>query len=156
VIPLPPTPVRLSAIAAIKPHPEWAACLRGRTEVKSKDPARDVAALSEACAKATGTKLAGKTLSGVQADQDAPQTFPFEAKAGRCYRVYGEASEGITDLDVAVEDSAEIVVAEDSTTSPGAVVLEGGAICFRQDDAARVVVSVGMGKGSYALQIWSD
>ena len=29
-------------------------------------------------------------------------------------------------------------------------------MCFSKDDKATVVVSVGMGKGSYAVQIWSN
>ena len=37
---------------------------------------------------------------------------------------------------------------EDSTDDPSPVVLEDGAVCFTEADAATVVVSVGMGKGS--------
>jgi hypothetical protein len=35
-------------------------------------------------------------------------------------------------------------------------VLEDGVVCFKQDDAATVVASVGDGSGAYALQVWSD
>jgi hypothetical protein len=35
-------------------------------------------------------------------------------------------------------------------------VLDDGAACFAKDDKASVVVSVGMGSGVYAVQIWSD
>ena len=55
-----------------------------------------------------------------------------------------------------MKDSASIVVGQDSTDDPSPVVMEDGAVCFSKDDKATVVVSVGMGKGSYAVQIWSN
>ena len=118
--------------------------------------ANDVAAMAKACATATKMKLVGKTLTGKQGAEDAPQSFPFDAKANHCYRAYAQASEGIKDLDLVVKDSAGIVVGQDSTDDPSPVVLEDGAVCFSKDDKASVVVSVGMGKGSYAVQVWSD
>ena len=101
-------------------------------------------------------KLVGKTWTGKQADQDKPESFPLDARAGHCYRVYAQASEGIKDLDLVVRDSAGIAIGEDSTDDANPVVLDDGAACFAKDDKASVVVSVGMGSGVYALQIWSD
>jgi hypothetical protein len=43
-----------------------------------------------------------------------------------------------------------------STDDPSPVLLEDGAFCFKEADNAVVVVSVGEGKGTYAVQIWSD
>jgi hypothetical protein len=34
--------------------------------------------------------------------------------------------------------------------------MEEGAVCFTKDDKASIVVSVGMGSGAYAVQVWSD
>jgi hypothetical protein len=150
-----PVPGPTSTVAAPKTEPSWAGCPQ-RAKAKSKDVAKDVAALAEACAAATKMKLVGKTLTGKQADQDRPQAFPLDAKGGHCYRVYAQAAESIANLDVVVKDSAEIIVAQDSTERPRAVVLEDGAVCFTKDDKASVVVAVGMGSGDYALQIWSD
>jgi hypothetical protein len=74
--------------------------------------------------------------------------------------VYAQAADGIRDLDLLVEDSVGIVVGEDASENASggarAIVLPDGAVCFRADDKARVVVSVGMGAGSYAIQIWAD
>jgi hypothetical protein len=120
------------------------------------DVAGVVAAMSKACATVTKMKLVGKTLSGKQGAEDPPQTFPFDAKASHCYRAYAQASEGIKDLDIVVKDSAGIVVGQDSTDDPSPVVLEDGVVCFSKDDKATFVVSVGMGKGSYAVQIWGN
>jgi len=112
--------------------------------------------MAKACTAVTKMKLVGATLTGKQSDQDTPQTFPFKAEAKHCYRVYAQAADGIKDLDLAIKDSAGAVAGDDSTDDPSPVVLEDGAVCFTESDAASVVVSVGMGKGAYALQIWSD
>jgi hypothetical protein len=142
-------------VATTKTDPAWAACHRS-FQAKGKDVSADVAAMAKACAAATRMKLLGTTLTGKQADQDPPQSFPFDAKGGHCYRAYAQASEGIKDLDLVVKDSAGIAAGQDATDDPSPVVLEDGAVCFGKDDKASVVVSVGMGKGAYAVQIWGD
>lgn len=112
--------------------------------------------MAKACEKPTRMKLLGKTLVGKQADEDKPQSFVLDAKANHCYRVYAQAADGIRDLDLAIKDSAGVVVGQDSTDDPSPVLLENGAVCFTKDDKASIVVSVGMGGGTYALQIWQD
>lgn len=153
--PPPPPPAPTSTVATTKTDPSWAGCHQSY-KAKGKDVAGDVAAMSKSCATVTKMKLMGKTLLGKQGAEDPPQSFPFDAKANHCYRGYAQASEGIKDLDVVVKDSASIVVGQDSTDDPSPVVLEDGAVCFSKDDKATLVVSVGMGKGSYAVQIWSN
>ena len=150
-----PPPAPTSTVATTKSDPAWATCHQS-FKAKGKDVARDVAAMAGACAKVTKMKKLGKTLTGKQADQDAPQTFPFDAKANHCYRAYAQAAESIKDLDLVMKDSAGIVVGQDSTDDPSPVVLEDGAVCFSKDDKATAVVAVGMGKGAYAVEIWSD
>jgi hypothetical protein len=151
----PPPPAPTSTVATLKSDASWTAC-HSSYQAKQKDVSKDVAAMASGCKASTKLKLMGKTLTGKQADQDAPQTFPLDAKANHCYRVYAQASDGIKDLDVVVKDSAQILVGQDSTDDPSPVVMEDGAVCFSKDDKASIVVSVGMGKGNYALQIWSD
>jgi hypothetical protein len=153
--PPPPPPAPTSTVATTKSDASWAGCHQSY-KAKGKDVGKDVAALADACKAATKMKAVGKTLTGKQADQDAPQTFPLDAKANHCYRIYGQASDGIKDLDVVVKDSAGIIVGQDSTDDPSPVVIEDGGVCFSKDDKASIVVSVGMGKGNYALQVWSD
>ncbi|HEY5243741.1 MAG TPA: hypothetical protein VIJ22_19810, partial [Polyangiaceae bacterium] len=153
--PPPPPPAPTSTVATTKTDASWAGCHQSY-KAKGKDVAGDVAAMSKGCAAVTKMKLLGKTLLGKQGAEDPPQSFPFDAKANHCYRGYAQASEGIKDLDVVVKDSASIVVGQDSTDDPSPVVLEDGAVCFSKDDKATLVVSVGMGKGSYAVQIWSN
>lgn len=153
--PPPPPPAPTSTVATSKSDPTWATCHQSY-QAKKKDVSKDVAAMADGCKAITKMKPMGKILTGKQADQDAPQSFPLEAKAGHCYRVYAQASEGIKDLDIAIKDSAQIVAGQDSTDDPSPVVLEDGAVCFSKDDKASIVVAVGMGKGNYAVQVWSD
>jgi hypothetical protein len=112
--------------------------------------------MAAACAATTKMKLVGATLTGKQADQDGPQSFPFEAKSSRCYRAYARAADGVKSLHLVIEDSAGVAVAQDSTGDASPVVPQAGAVCFTKDDHASVVVSVGMGSGEYAVQIWED
>jgi hypothetical protein len=150
-----PPPAPTSTVATTKSDASWAGCHQSY-QAKLKDVSKDVAAMANGCKAATKLKPMGKTLTGKQADQDAPQSYPLDAKANHCYRVYAQASDGIKDLDVVVKDSAQVIVGQDSTDDPSPVVLEDGAVCFSKDDKASVVVAVGMGKGNYAVQIWSD
>jgi hypothetical protein len=155
-LPLPPPPPNAgSTRATARKDPAWAQCHRAY-EARNKDVAKDVAAMAQGCAKVTGFKLLGKQLSGKQSDQDPPQSFPLKAEAGRCYRVFAQASEGIRDLDLAIKDSTGAIAGEDSTDDPSPVVLEDGAVCFKEADDATVIVSVGLGKGTYAVEIWKD
>jgi hypothetical protein len=158
-----PPPAPTSTVATTKSDATWASCHQkyqgaGRDFVHgSKDVAKDVGAMADGCKVATKLKLVGKTLTGDLAEHGAPQSFPLEAKAGHCYRVYAMASDGLKDLDVVLKDSAQIVVGQDSTDDPSPVVSEDGAVCFSKDDKASVVVTLDApGKGSFALQIWSD
>jgi hypothetical protein len=151
----PPPPSAGSTRVTAKKDPAWAQCHRGY-EARKKDVAKDVAAMAQGCAKATGFKLQGKQLSGKQSDQDPPQSFPLKAEAGRCYRVFAQGSEGIRDLDLAIKDSTGAIAGEDSTDDPSPVVLEDGAVCFKEADDATLIVSVGLGKGTYAVEIWKD
>jgi hypothetical protein len=153
--PPPPPPNPGSTKVTTKNDPAWATCHQSY-EAKKKDVSKDVAAMAAGCAKLTKLKVSGKQLTGKQSDQDPPQSFPLKAEANHCYRVYGQASEGIKDLDLALKDSTGAVASEDTTDDPSPVLAEDGAICFKEADAATIVVSVGMGKGTYALEIWKD
>jgi hypothetical protein len=152
---LPPVPVPKSSVASAKTDESWARCHQSY-KATAKDVSKDVMSMATACEKQTKMKLVGKTITGKQADQDKPQSLPLDAKANHCYRVYAQAVDGIKDLDLVVKDSAGIIVAQDSTDDPSPVVLEDGAVCFTKDDKATIVVSVGMGSGAYAVQVWGD
>ena len=143
------------SIAKTKTDPGWVSC-HATFAAKRKEVAADVEAMAKLCAATTKMKPMGKPVSGKQADQDVAQSFPLAARSGHCYRAYAQGSDGIQDLDLVIKDSAGIIVGQDSTDDASPVVTEDGAVCFQKDDAATVVISVGMGKGTYAIQVWSD
>jgi hypothetical protein len=145
----------ISSKAAPKIDPSWTACAE-TMKSKGLDPVREVAALSSACAAVTHMKLVSKTLTGKQSDADAPQSYPFQADANRCYRVYAQADGRIESLNVAIVDSAGIVTGQGSSAGSTVIVLRDGAVCFKESGAATIVVSVGRGGGAYALQVWGD
>ncbi len=152
----PPAPsAPTSAVATVKSVDTWVDCHR-TYQASLKDVSKDVAAMAASCKGITKFNLVGNTLTGKQADRDAPQAFPLEAHAGHCYRVYAQSSEGIKDLDLIVKDSSGVVIGQDSTDDPSPVAMEYGALCFTRDDRASIVVAVGAGQGDYALQVWSD
>jgi len=153
---LPPAPAApTSAVATVKSNDSWVDCHRSY-KANLKDVSKDVAAMAAVCKSVTKFTQVGNTLTGKQANADPPQTFPLDAKANHCYRLYAQASDGIKDLDLIVKDSAGVVIGQDSTDDPSPVVMEFGAVCFSKDDKASIVVAVGAGKGKYAVQIWSD
>jgi hypothetical protein len=95
-------------------------------------------------------------LNGTQSAASRPQTFRWKAEGGHCYRAYGVGGPGIINLDILVADSNGAVLGQDGNDGAAPVVLEGGAICFKQDDEAAVVVSVGDGTGEFAVEVWED
>jgi hypothetical protein len=153
-----PAPVeKKSKKADKKQDPAFLACHKDyKPTTKGKNLEADVTKLAKGCEKVTKMKLVGKTLNGKQGAEDKPQTFPLKASAGKCYRVYAESDPGITDLDMAIKDSNGDIAGEDSTDDPSPVVLEDGAVCFKEADDATVIVSVGSGKGAYVVQVWSE
>jgi hypothetical protein len=153
--PVAPPPSAGSTKITLKNDPAWATCHR-TYDARLKDVARDVDAMAKGCAKVTKMTPVSKALTGKQGDQDPPQTFPLTAEANHCYRVYAQASDGIKDLDLAIKDSTGAIAAEDSTDDPSPVIVEDGAVCFKEADSATLVVSVGLGKGNYAVEIWKD
>jgi hypothetical protein len=152
---LPPTPVSRSVVATAKTDPSWATCHRSDNS-QGDDVAKGVTAIAHACEAATKMKQVGKTMLAKQGAEDPPQSFPLEAKANHCYRAYAKGTREIKDLDLGIKDSAGVLLGQDSTEDAAPIVLRDGAVCFQRDDQASVVVSVGMGRGAYALQVWSD
>jgi hypothetical protein len=151
----PPAVEKKSKKADKKQDASFAACHKDY-KPGGKSVEGDVTKLAKSCEKATSMKLVGKMITAKQDAEGKPQTYPLKAAAGKCYRVYAESETGIKDLDLAIKDSNGDIAGEDSTDDPSPIVLEDGAVCFKEADDAQVIVSVGMGKGKYALQIWSD
>jgi hypothetical protein len=144
-----------SHVAERMTNPSYSAC-HSTYVMKTQDVATEVAKMAQGCAAVTKMHALGNPASFNQSASSAPQSLPFKAQANHCYRVYGAAAAGIRDLDLLIKDGTGAVAGEDSTDDPTPVVLEDGVVCFKQNDDATVVASVGDGNGAFALQIWSD
>ena len=136
-------------------NPSYSAC-HSSYVMKTQEVVSEVASMAGGCAAVTRMHPVGPPWRATQSAAQPPQSWPFKAAAGHCYRVYGAASSAIKDLDLLVKDSAGAVAGEDSTDDPTPVVLEDGVVCFKEDDDASVVASVGDGGGAFAVQLWSD
>jgi hypothetical protein len=148
--PMPPPGVVGSKKAHKKHEKAFSSCQQG---VKpSKDLAAEVTARGKACEQATKMHPVGGVLRGSQSAGDPHSEFPLRVEAKRCYRVYLAADPEIVDVGLLIKDSNGDVAGEDA----GLLLLEDGAVCFDQSDDAKVVVTVGSGKGSFAVQVWSD
>jgi hypothetical protein len=152
---VPATPRYEATTFSLKNDPAFAAC-HASFKAAGKDVSKNLAAVAGGCAKSTHMKLVGTTITAEQSDAQPPQSYPFRAEAHRCYRVYAQSSTSIQDFDVAIKDSNGAILDQHANRAGSAVVPDDGAACFRVDDAASIVFSVGMGGGAYALQIWGD
>ncbi len=150
-----PTPPAGSKKITKKRDAAWGAC-HAAFKPKTKDVVAEVQKLAKGCEAATKMKPTGAPVKANQSEKNPHQEYKLKAAAGKCYRVYAESEPTIKDLDILVKDSAGEVGAEDSTEDSSPVLVEDGAFCFKDADDAVVIVSVGEGKGNYALQIWSD
>jgi hypothetical protein len=148
-------PVTWSTKATLKLMSPWARC-HERFATNGGDARSEVARLSAACAEATHMHRLGEPFTGEQKASGAPQTYGFKARAGHCYRAYGAGAAGIKNLDLLMQDSEGSVLGQDGTDDGAPVVLDAGAACFKKDDDAAIVVSVGDGAGAYAVEVWED
>lgn len=119
-------------------------------------PATDVATTAKACNAATKQKNVGAAWTGTQKPDAVAQRFPFTAEAGRCYRAYASTAAGVEDVSLFVLDSAGATAAQGHASGGRVAAPADGAICFRDADAAAVVLSIGRGNGAFAVQLTSD
>ena len=136
-------------------NPAWVPCHSGFTLDAKADVTSSVDQLAKGCMDTTKMHPVD-SFKGSQSAANLPQSFALHAEAGHCYRAYAVAALGITDLDLLIKDSTGAIAGEDSTDDPTPVVLEDGAICFKEADNASLTVSIGAGSGAYAVQVWSD
>lgn len=148
---MPPPGVAGSKKAKKKSDGALFAC-GGGAKPTAKDPADLVKRVGEGCAAAAKMKPLGAVLRGTQADKDAHQEHKVRVEANKCYRVYFATDEGAKDAVVVMRDSAGDVVAE----SPAVAMPDDGAVCFTSADEVSLLVAIGAGKATYALQVWAE
>lgn len=156
--PAPPevvTATTASAKVTLKLSGAWGRCHEAFS-VGPGDARSEVARLAAGCAGLTKMHRVGDPFEGEQGAADRPQTFRWKARAGHCYRAYGAAVTAVKNLDLLVIDSRGLTIGQDGHDEGAPVVPAAGAACFKEDDDAAVVVSVGDGKGAFVLEIWED
>ena len=150
-----PVPRTMSTRASLKLVSTWRSC-HENFAVGVGDVRAEVAKLAQGCAEATKMHKVGEPFTGEQTAAAKPQTFRWKAQGGHCYRAYGVGVPSIKNLDLLLLDSAGASLGQDGTDDGAPVVLDSGAVCWKQDDDAAVVVSVGDGGGAFAVEVWGD
>lgn len=152
---IPPLGGSASASAAEPPPGAlYASCLRGLEA--DDDPVEVALRLGFTCGPVTGMRPVFEApLEGAVAEGTPPTTFAIALQNGRCYRLFGAASSGVTDLDVEVRSSRDVLLASDHTEGRIAVVQPDRPFCALEDAQATVVVSARGGHGAFALFVWS-
>jgi hypothetical protein len=150
-------PTTTSTRAALKLDSTWHRCHEAFVPgTDPRDVRADVARLAGGCATATGMHRVEGPLTGEQSAAAKAQTFHWKAQGGHCYRAYGVGGAAVKNLDLLMVDSGGIVLGQDGSDGAAPVLLDAGAVCFKQDDDAAVVVSVGDGSGAFAVEVWGD
>lgn len=144
-LPVPPMGVKGSHVAKLESDAS-ASCTRGASgAVGVGRPEETLARLVASCK----LRPLGPAFAGQSSDGDPAKETRFQAKAGRCYRVLTARDASITDLVVVVRDGHGDTAAE----GPEVAIPRDGKLCFSSDDAATVLVSVGTGRGAFAVQV---
>jgi hypothetical protein len=133
----------------------WVSCYG--TFQPTGDAAADLGRLTAACGRPTGLAALAPVRQGeTQTREDPVERFSFQARSGRCYRLFAVASPEVIDLDVTVLGPEGHVVAADVSRDRWPVVPSRGALCIEHEGVHTVEVSVAEGSGSYLLQVWAE
>jgi len=136
--------VRGSARAKVREDAS-AACTASRAPQGGK-PEDELKKLGNACK----LQASSPVFSGAASDADAARDFPFKAKGGHCYRVLSAKDAQVLDLVVVLRDRSGDVAA----TGPESAVPASGKVCFDSDEDTTLQVSIGTGRGAFAVQLW--
>ena len=143
-LPVPPMGVRGSLRAKIR-EDATAKCtaMQPRAEGRPEDALKK---LGTACKLQPSSPMFSATLG----DADGAKEFTFRAKGGHCYRVLSAKDAAVLDLVVVLRDGKGDIAA----TGPESAVPANGKLCFEADDDTTLLVSVGTGRGAFAVQLW--
>jgi hypothetical protein len=121
------------------------------------DHATDYAAITLACGAPTGLVEYAKPVEGtLHHKHDQADVFTMPVLAGYCYRYFAIADSSIADLDLLIEKKGGILVGDDKTNGPFAIVDTEEAWCQDEDQSLEFHVQVdGPGKGGYTFGVWA-
>lgn len=121
------------------------------------DHAKDYAEIIAKCGGPTGLLEYAHPVTGkLHHKHDKRDTYSLKLAGGLCYRYFGVADGGITDLDILIEKPNGALVADDKTSQPVAIIESDKPWCLDQDAEYNFQIEVdGAGKGGYTFGVWA-
>jgi hypothetical protein len=121
------------------------------------DHAKDYAEIIAKCGGPTGLLEYAHPVSGkLHHKHDKRDSYSLKLAGGLCYRYFGVADGGITDLDILIEKPNGALVADDKTSQPVAIIESDKPWCLDQDAEYNFQIEVdGVGKGGYTFGVWA-
>jgi len=117
---------------------------------------KDYAALVARCGAATGAIEYVKPASGkLHHERDKRDTFIVKIRGGLCYRFFGVGDGSIQNLDVLIERPGGVLVGDDKTNGPVAIIDSDRAWCMDSDGEYDFLVQIDGGQGSYVFGVWA-
>ena len=121
------------------------------------DHVKDYAEIVAKCGGPTGLLEYAHPVSGkLHHKHDKRDSYTMKLAGGLCYRYFGVADGGITDLDILIEKPNGALVADDKTSQPVAIIEGDKPWCLEQDAEYNFQIEVdGEGKGGYTFGVWA-
>jgi hypothetical protein len=128
----------------------WVSCAAGLRA--TGEPKKDASRLASVCGPANGMRRIGSGMEGNA--REAPSRHPLPVRASTCYRVFGVADLGVTDLDVVVQSVRGTRLAADDVEDRVVMVERDRPFCSFGDEELTIEVRAKSGAGRYALEIY--
>jgi hypothetical protein len=136
--------------ATIGEHECW------QTVALAGDAHKDYEAIVARCGAATGAIEYVKPAAGkLHHERDKRDTFIVTIHGGLCYRFFGVADGSVRDLDVIIERPGGVLVGDDKTHGPVAIIDSDKAWCMDADGEYDFLVEAEEGQGSYVFGVWA-
>ena len=121
------------------------------------DHDKDYAEIIAKCGGPTGLLEYARPVSGkLHHKHDKRDSYTMKLAGGLCYRYFGVADGGITDLDILIEKPNGALVADDKTSQPVAIIEGDKPWCLDQDAEYNFQIEVdGEGRGGYTFGVWA-
>lgn len=146
--------VASSRLAELRPREGAASCTSSLKA--SGDATQDLTSVVAACSKGSALAAVGAPLLGTQDGSTGPSELRVPVTAGRCYRLVAALAPSLGATSLLARDDAGAVIAEDLGSPPFQATPRTGVFCMRSAGAVTLVVGVGAGKGSFAVQLLGD
>jgi len=120
------------------------------------DHKKDYAEIIAKCGTPTGLLEYARPVTGkLHHQHDKRDSYVLKLAGGMCYRYFGVADSGVTDLDILIERKGALV-ADDKTSQPVAIIESDKPWCMTSDEEYEFQIEVeGPGHGGYTFGVWA-